>query len=272
MIWLKDLKSNNCSLDIKNEIRAKIERIKHINGNIYAYAFNDSIKVYDDKTLKLKADLKLPFIRKEPLLDILDNEVLIYMASGKLYFYKINIPENKFEFMYYLSNVYSFHYLSKRKEILLLTEPYIPYLELNEQFGMAKSYLMGNIILANKITPKINHKFVSPEETNDFLLSPNSEFSTFYGLLIDQYIININGYFYEYDVDEYRSNSSIFEVGSRINIYKADDLKLILEERHPKYLNYVKMIIYLNSKKKKYFSFIMRKKIKSNILIIYTIF
>ena len=53
-------------------------------------------------------------------------------------------------------------------------------------------YLMGNIILTNKITPKINHEFVSPEEKNDFLLSPNSEFSTFYGLLNDKYIININ--------------------------------------------------------------------------------
>ena len=60
-------------------------------------------------------------------------------------------------------------------------------------------------------------------------------------MLNDKYIININGYFYEYDVDEYRSNSSIFEVSSRINIYKADDLKLILDERHPKYLNYVKI-------------------------------
>ena len=60
-------------------------------------------------------------------------------------------------------------------------------------------------------------------------------------MLNDEFITNINGYVYEYDVDEYRSNSSIFEVSSRINIYKADDLKLILDERHQKYLNYVKI-------------------------------
>ena len=242
MIWTKDLELQKCSFDKKFEIETKVERIKQINGNIYVYIFNDTIKVYDYKTFKLKADLKLPFIKKEPLFSILDNEVLIYMAAGKLYFYKINISENKLEFMHYLSNVYSFHYLSKRKEILLLTEPCCPYPHLNIQYGIAKSDLMGNIILANKITPKINHEFVSPEEKNDFLLSPSSDFSVFYGLLNDEYIINITGYYYEYDDGiDYGSSLIVYEVCSRITIYKADDFELKLDQRHQKYLNYMKI-------------------------------
>ena len=242
MIWIKDLELQKCSFDKKFEIETKIERIKQINGNIYVYIFNDTIKVYDYKTFKLKADLKLPFIKKEPLFSILDNEVLIYMAEGKLYFYKINISENKLEFLHYLSNVYSFHYLSKRKEILLLTEPGCPYPDLNMQYGIAKSDLMGNIILANKITPKINHELVSPEEKNDFLPSQSSDFSVFYGLLNDEYIINIIGYYYEYDDGiNYGSSLIVYEVCSRITIFKADDFELKLEESHQKYLNYMKI-------------------------------
>ena len=141
------------------------------------------------------------------------------MAAEKLYFYKINISENKLEFMHYLSNIYSFHYLSKRKEILLLTEKCLPYPDLDKQYGMAKSDLMGNINLANKTTPKIIHEFVSPEEKNDFLSSPRTDFSVFYGLLNDEYIINIIGYYYAYDDGtNYGSDLIVSEVDSRIYI------------------------------------------------------
>ena len=83
MIWTKDLKSKNNSLDIRMTIKTKVERIKNINGNLFVYVFRESIKVYDGKTFKLKADLSLPFIRKKPLIDILDNEVLICVAAEK---------------------------------------------------------------------------------------------------------------------------------------------------------------------------------------------
>ena len=91
MIWTKDLKSLNNFLDKRMTIKTKVERIKNINGNLFVYVFRESIKIYDCKTFKLKADLSLPFIRKKPLIDILDNEVLIYMAAEKLYFYKIKV-------------------------------------------------------------------------------------------------------------------------------------------------------------------------------------
>ena len=225
MIWTKDLKFQNSSLDIKTTIKIK----------------GESIQVYDCKTFKLKADLKLPFIRKEPILDILDNEVLIYIAAEKLYFYKINLAENKLVFMHYLSNICNFLFLPKRKEIFLLTESYCE--DKNKPYGMAKSDLMGNIILTNKITPKINHEFVEPEKIdNDFpthVVSNTKNFSVFYVLCDEKYIINISGYFDDWY--DYKIRWGQTEVSSSINIYKAGDLKEILDERHQNYLDYLKI-------------------------------
>ena len=241
MIWTNDLKFQKSSLNINLTIKIKAERIKQINGNLYIYIFRESIKVYDCKTFKLKADLKLPFIRKEPLFDILDNEVLIYMAAEKLYFYKINIAENKFEFMHYLTNICNFLYLSKRKEIFLLTESYCQ--DENKPYGMAKCDLMGNIILANKITPKIIHEFVEPEKIDNYIVthvvSDSKKFSVFYGLCDEKYIINICGYYDSWY--DYKIQWGTTEVESVINIYNADDLKEILDEKHAKYLDYLKI-------------------------------
>ena len=44
MIWTKDLKSKNNSLDIRMTIKTKVERIKNINGNLFVYVFRESIK------------------------------------------------------------------------------------------------------------------------------------------------------------------------------------------------------------------------------------
>ena len=241
MIWTNDLKFQKCSLNMKMTLKMKVDRIKELNGNLYLYVFRESIKVYDCKTFKIKADLKLPFIRKEPILDILDNEVLIYMAAEKLYFYKINIAENKLEFMHFLSNICNFLFLFKRKEIFLLTESYCP--DEDKPYGMAKSDLMGNIIFANKITPKINHEFVEPEKINNDILthviSNSKNFSAFYGLCDDKYIINICGYFDDWY--DYKIGWGKTEISSTINIYKADDLKEILDEKHENYLDYLKI-------------------------------
>ena len=242
MIWTKDLKSLNNSLDIRMTIKTKVERIKNINGNLFVYVFRESIKVYDCKTFKLKADLSLPFIRKKPLIDILDNEVLIYMAAEKLYFYKINIEEKKFEFMLYLSNICDFIYLQKRKEIFLLTRKYCEDGPIS--YGMARTNLMGNIILSINITPKISYEFVAPEEINNFdfpthVISKSENFGLSYGLLNDKYIINIYGYCDDWY--DYKINFGLTEVESTINIYRVDDLKEILDEQHLKYLDFLKI-------------------------------
>ena len=52
MILTKDLELQKCSFEKKFEITTKVERIKQINGDIYVYIFNDTIKVYDYKTFK----------------------------------------------------------------------------------------------------------------------------------------------------------------------------------------------------------------------------
>ena len=245
MIGTNDLKSQKSSLNIISTIKINAERIKQINENLYIYVFRESIKVYDCKTFELKADLKLPFIREEPMLDILDNEILIYMAEKKLYFYKINIAENKLVFMHFLSNICNFVYLSKRKEIFLLIESYChcPNLKhcknlkycpnLKKRYEMAKCDLMGNIIFTNKNTPKIIHKCV---ELVDFQDKYSGAFIAFYGLCNEKYIINICGYWevwYDYQAEE--------DLKSEINIYNVDDLKEILDKEYDEYLDYFKI-------------------------------
>ena len=122
--WAHLLKTKGSSFEkrMATDIKIEAETLKIINGNLYIYSYGDSIKVYDTKTFKLKADLGLPFKNDQRLIDILDNEVLIYLIPKKLYFYKINTAENKLEYKFYLPNIYAFHYLSKRREIFLLTK------------------------------------------------------------------------------------------------------------------------------------------------------
>ena len=242
--WAHLLKTKRSSFEkrMTTEIKIEAETLKIINGNLYIYSYGDSIKVYDTKTFKLKADLGLPFKNDQRLIDILDNEVLIYLIPKKLYFYKINLAENKLEYKFYLPNIYAFHYLSKRKEIFLLTES--RFKKKGKQFGVAKADLMGNIILSKKIDHRIKCDFFYPGEIKKYGL-PNYKrkkiemFSVFNGLLDDKYIINITGtlndwYNYKYDYGQ-------TDVESEINIFKADDLTEILNEKHDKYLNYKKI-------------------------------
>lgn len=144
--------------------------------------------------------------------------------------------------MHYLSNICGFLYLSKRKEIFILTESYCR--DEDKPYGMAKSDLMGNITLSIKITPKINYEFVAPGEINNssfptHVVSKSDDFSVFYGLLDDKYIINIYGYLYDWY--DYKIGYGETEVSSRINIYITDDLKEILDEKLEDYLDYLKI-------------------------------
>ena len=270
--WAHLLKTKRSSFEkrMTTEIKIEAETLKIINGNLYIYSYGDSIKVYDTKTFKLKADLGLPFKNDQRLIDILDNEVLIYLIPKKLYFYKINLAENKLEYKFYLPNIYAFHYLSKRKEIFLLTES--RFKKKGKQFGVAKADLMGNIILSKKIDHRIKCDFFYPGEIKKYGL-PNYKrkkiemFSVFNGLLDDKYIINITGtlndwYSYKYDYGQ-------TDVESEINIFKADDLTEILTEKHDKYLNYKKIGDNLfKFRECEVFFFTMKRRIKSNISII----
>jgi hypothetical protein len=122
-----------------------------------------------------------------------------------------------------------------------LTESYCP--DENKPYGMAKCDLMGNIILANKITPKIIHEFVEPEKMDNYIVthvvSDSKKFSVFYGLCDEKYIINICGYYDSWY--DYKIGWGTTEVSSEINIYNVDDLREILDEKLTKYLDYLKI-------------------------------
>ena len=254
MIWTNELKSKKSSFDINLLINTKVDRLKIIKGNLYVYIADESIIIYDSKTFKLKANLELPFKSKNLLLEILDNEVLIFLAKDRLYFYEINIQEKKLTFLHYLYNIYNFHYLSKRKEIILSTKSYEG--DQDEYIGMAKCDLKGNIILFNKITPNISKIFVAPEKTKT--KRSNGIFNEFYGLCDDKYIINIHGYLY--GIYDYKTNFTEGYADSSINIYNADNLKGILKEKYPRHLNCWKIADNLFKLKEREFLFYYNEK------------
>ena len=221
---LKKLKEKKYSFDIKTVIKTPANELKIINENLYVYDDSDSIKVYNCKTFKLKADLKLPLKGRIQRFDILENEVLIliYFGCSKLYYYKINLEEKQLTFMFYISEIYNYCYLKNRKEILLLQE------QNKEQRpnAMAKTDLEGNITFYNEIKPKINDKFILPEPSN--ISKYNGYLCIINGLCNDKYIIiewQHTIEFYDYKVQGY-----IPELEYSINIYNADNLNELLKK------------------------------------------
>ena len=240
------------TFQINNNIDKKsskdIDRLKIYNKNIYVYIVDNSIKVYNSDTLKEISNLKLPFNRGEKSfdkeyiqVDILENGFVLILADKKLYFYEINLKKNKLKFLQYLSEVYHFCYLQKKKEIFLLTENTL----VGEYYGMAKSNLFGNIIFRNKKDqPKIYNEYISPKEVNGNTLFFNScsrspiHFSNFDGFNNDKYIINIwgytdNWYYYQYHAPK--------DEQYNISIYNSDDLKEIFNKDYNVDLRYVKI-------------------------------
>ena len=231
---LDKLKAKNKSFQINAVIKIEADKLKIVNGNLYVYLINDSIKVYDCIKFKKIANLKLPFKRKKQIFEILENEILIIYGDSKLYFYKINLEENDLTFLYYLSEVYNFCYLKKRKEIFLLTE-LGSYEKKKMPWGMARSDLLGNIIFANKIKPEICYEFIPPKsiEQSDLYTHVQStfkQFNEFNGFNNDKYIINISGYIYDWY--DYKISWGDTEIRFDISIFNADNFDELLEKKH----------------------------------------
>ena len=163
---LSELKTEEKTFQINsflNKARSiEIEKLKIYKNKIYVYVVENSIKVYNCNTFKEISNLKLPFNREVDesivhrefiTVEILENGIVLILADKKLYFYEIILKENKLKFLQYLSEVHHFCYLEKKKEIFLLTESKL----VGDYYGMAKSDLLGNIILEIK---KINLKFI----------------------------------------------------------------------------------------------------------------
>ena len=231
---LDKLKAKINSFQINSVVKIKADKLQIINGNLYVYLINDSIKVYECKKFKEIANLKLPFQRKKQIFEILENEILIIYGDSKLYFYKINLEQNELSFLHYLSEVYNFCYLKKRKEIFLLTE-LGSYEEKKMPWGMARSDLLGNIIFANKIKPEICYEFIPPKsiEQSDLCTHVQStfkQFNEFNGFNDDKYIINVSGYIYDWY--DYKINWGDTEIRFDISIFNADNFNELLEKEY----------------------------------------
>ena len=224
---LNTLKAKVNYFQLNSIINIKGDNLIFMNGKIYEYVIDNSIKVYDSKTFKQIGILKLPFERQQPCMDLLENDVLIIMGNANLYFYKIDLKENKLIFLHYISDIYNFCYLKKRKEIFLLTE-LDSYEEKKKTWGMARADLLGNIIYYNKKKPEIHYEYKSPKKIDNMgfcthVQYNNKNFNKFDGFSNDKYIINVSGYicdWYDYKIDfgdkEVRSDISVFD-GNKLN-------------------------------------------------------
>ena len=244
----KEERTFKINIIIDKKSSKDIDRLKIFNKTIYVYIVDNSIKVYNSDTFKEISNLKLPFNRGEQSfdkeyvqVDILENGFVLILADKKLYFYEIDLGKNQLKFLRYLSEVYHFCYLQKKKEIFLLTENTL----VGDYYGMAKSDVFGNIIFRNKKDqPQIYYEYKSPKEVNGDTLFFNScsrspiHFSNFDGFNNDKYIMNIwgytdNWYYYQYHAPK--------DEKYNISIYNSDDLKEIFNKDYDVDLRYVKI-------------------------------
>jgi len=229
----------NCSICKRKS--KNIDKLKICDKYIYSYILENSISVYDINTFKEISNLKIPFIRgkenpfKEYIhVDILENGIVLILAEKYLYFYEINLKESQLKFLKYISEVYHFCILQKKKEIFLLTENTL----VGEYYGMAKCDFSGNIIFRNKKNkPQIYYEYIAPKEIDSmtqWLQSLSREpkhFDGYDGFNNDKYIINVFGV----------TDNLYKDIQYTISIYNSDNLKEIFNKNYEEDLRYVKI-------------------------------
>ena len=236
----------NCSICKRKS--KNIDKLKICDKYIYSYILENSISVYDINTFKEISNLKIPFIRgkenpfKEYIhVDILENGIVLILAEKYLYFYEINLKESQLKFLKYISEVYHFCILQKKKEIFLLTENTL----VGEYYGMAKCDFSGNIIFRNKENkPQIYYEYIAPKEIDSFTIFIQSssrspkQFDGYDGFNNDKYIINVFGVtdnWYHYSCGAPKNEEYT------ISIYNSDNLKEIFNKKYEEDLRYVKI-------------------------------
>ena len=236
----------NCSICKRKS--KNIDKLKICDKYIYSYILENSISVYDINTFKEISNLKIPFIRgkenpfKEYIhVDILENGIVLILAEKYLYFYEINLKESQLKFLKYISEVYHFCILQKKKEIFLLTENTL----VGEYYGMAKCDFSGNIIFRNKENkPQIYYEYIAPKEIDSFTIFVQStsrepkHFDGYDGFNNDKYIINVFGVtdnWYHYSCGAPKNEEYT------ISIYNSDNLKEIFNKKYEEDLRYVKI-------------------------------
>ena len=232
-----------------NKRRSKnIDKLKVYDKYIYAYILENAITVYDINTFKEIANLKIPFKRGEQnpfkeyiFVDILENGIALILAYKHLYFYEINLKESQLKFLKYISEVYHFCILEKKKEIFLLTENTL----VGDYYGMAKCDFSGNIIFRNKKDkPKIYSKYIEPKDVNGdtlfFQLTSRApiHFDSFDSFNNEKFIINVWGYndnWYHYSMGAPKDEKY------NISVYDSENLKQLFKEEYEEDLRYVKI-------------------------------
>ena len=232
-----------------NKRRSKnIDKLKVYDKYIYAYILENAITVYDINTFKEIANLKIPFKRGEQnpfkeyiFVDILENGIALILAYKHLYFYEINLKECQLKFLKYISEVYHFCILEKKKEIFLLTENTL----VGDYYGMAKCDFSGNITFRNKKDkPKIYSKYIEPKDVNGDTLFFQStsrapiHFDSFDSFNNEKFIINVWGYndnWYHYSMGAPKDEKY------NISVYDSENLKQLFKEEYEEDLRYVKI-------------------------------
>ena len=232
-----------------NKRRSKnIDKLKVYDKYIYAYILENAITVYDINTFKEIANLKIPFKRGEQnpfkeyiFVDILENGIALILAYKHLYFYEINLKESQLKFLKYISEVYHFCILEKKKEIFLLTENTL----VGDYYGMAKCDFLGNITFRNKKDkPKIYSKYIEPKDVNGDTLFFQStsrapiHFDSYDSFNNEKFIINVWGYndnWYHYSMGAPKDEKY------NISVYDSENLKQLFKEEYEEDLRYVKI-------------------------------
>ena len=232
-----------------NKRRSKnIDKLKVYDKYIYAFILENAITVYDINTFKEIANLKIPFKRGEQnpfkeyiFVDILENGIALILAYKHLYFYEINLKESQLKFLKYISEVYHFCILEKKKEIFLLTENTL----VGDYYGMAKCDFSGNITFRNKKDkPKIYSKYIEPKDVNGDTLFFQStsrapiHFDSFDSFNNEKFIINVWGYndnWYHYSMGAPKDEKY------NISVYDSENLKQLFKEEYEEDLRYVKI-------------------------------
>ena len=232
-----------------NKRRSKnIDKLKVYDKYIYAYILENAITVYDINTFKEIANLKIPFKRGEQnpfkeyiFVDILENGIALILAYKHLYFYEINLKESQLKFLKYISEVYHFCILEKKKEIFLLIENTL----VGDYYGMAKCDFSGNIIFRNKKDkPKIYSEYIEPKDVNGDTLFFQStsrapiHFDSYDSFNNEKFIINVWGYndnWYHYSMGAPKDEKY------NISVYDSENLKQLFKEEYEEDLRYVKI-------------------------------
>ena len=225
-----------------------IDKLKICDKYIYAYILENSIIVYNINTFKEIANLKISFIRGEMnpfkeyiFVDILENGTALILAYNQLYFYEINLKESQLKFLKYISEVYHFCILEKKKEIFLLTEKTL----VGDYYGMAKCDFSGKIIFRNKNNqPQIYYEYIAPKEVDgDTLFIQLTSrapiyFDSYESFNNEKFIMNVWGCsdnWFHYACGAPKEESY------EISVYDSENLKELFNEKYEEDLRCVKI-------------------------------